>query len=109
MLPLAHFVAFALLSCPPNFKWQQYLESKFPGYTTTEPLKDKDKPISEQDPLGKKKFNVRNTAIKFTLDQTLGAVVNTLLFIAGIGALQGKGGEEIYLSCQEVMLTADTN
>jgi len=101
VLPLLHFVAFALLSCPPNFKWQQFLERKFPGYTTAEPLKDKDKPVSEQDPLGKKKFNIPNTAIKFTLDQSIGAVVNTLLFIAGIGALQGKGGEEILSSCQQ--------
>ena len=36
-----------------------------------------------------KRLNVRNTAIKFALDQTIGAVVNTVLFIAGMGLLKG--------------------
>ncbi|KAL1311233.1 hypothetical protein AAFC00_001423 [Neodothiora populina] len=38
----------------------------------------------------KKKLNVKNTAIKFSLDQTFGAIVNTVFFIAGIGALRGE-------------------
>ena len=102
MLPILQFMVFSIISCPPNFKWQQFLEHKFPGYTVAEPIKDKDKPVSEQDPVGRTKLNVRNTAIKFGLDQTLGAFANTLLFIAGIGALQGKRTDEIFVSCQKV-------
>jgi len=37
-----------------------------------------------------KRLNVRNTAIKFALDQTLGALINTVLFIAGMGLLKGQ-------------------
>lgn len=36
------------------------------------------------------KLNIRNTIIKFLLDQTLGAAINTLLFIAGVDLLQGQ-------------------
>ena len=41
------------------------------------------------------KLNVRNTAYKFALDQTFGATLNTVGFIAGIGALQGKNRAQI--------------
>lgn len=33
---------------------------------------------------------MRNTLIKFSLDQTLGALFNTVAFIAGQGMLRGK-------------------
>ena len=41
------------------------------------------------------RLNVRNTACKFLLDQTIGATLNTVGFIAGMGALQGKNGHQI--------------
>lgn len=50
----------------------------------------------------KKKLNIKNTAIKFSLDQTLGAVFNTVLFIAGIGALRGEGLGKIISSVRSV-------
>ena len=49
-----------------------------------------------------KKLNIKNTAIKFSLDQTLGAAVNNVLFIAGIGALRGKSLADIVASVQSV-------
>lgn len=48
----------------------------------------------------KKKLNIKNTAIKFSLDQSFGAVVNTILFIAGMGALKGDPLEKIVSSVQ---------
>ena len=51
-----------------------------------------------------KKLNLRNTAAKFALDQTLGAWVNTILFIAGVGALKGLRGQEIVEAVQNVGL-----
>ena len=30
--PIFQFLIFCLLSTPPNFLWQEYLEKKFPGY-----------------------------------------------------------------------------
>ena len=79
---------FNLLSCPPNVLWQEYLEEQFPAYTT-----DFD---------GKKRLSKTNTAKKFALDQTLGATVNTLLFIAVMSAFKGKDGKAIIRDCQRV-------
>ncbi|KAK5723282.1 hypothetical protein LTR15_004979 [Elasticomyces elasticus] len=42
-----------------------------------------------------KKLNLVNTLIKFCLDQTLGAAVNTVLFIAGIALLRGLSFDTI--------------
>ena len=39
---------------------------------------------------GDKKLNVKNTAIKFALDQTFGAIANTVLFIGGMSLLKGE-------------------
>ena len=36
------------------------------------------------------KLNKKNTAIKFVLDQTVGATVNNILFLGLISALRGK-------------------
>jgi hypothetical protein len=81
-------VLFNFLSCPLNVLWQEYLEEQFPAYTT--------------DVGGKKMFSKTNTTKKFALDQTLGATVNTLLFIAVMGAFKGKDGKAIIRDCQRV-------
>jgi hypothetical protein len=91
-VPLIHFVLFNFLSCPPNVLWQEYLEEQFPAHTT--------------DIDGKKRLNKTNTAKKFALDQTLGAAVNTLLFIAVMGAFKGKDGKAIIRDCQRVYFSA---
>jgi len=38
----------------------------------------------------KKQLSIRNTIIKFLLDQTIGAAVNTVMFIMGIAMLRGQ-------------------
>lgn len=38
----------------------------------------------------KKQLSIKNTAVKFLLDQTVGAGVNTVLFIMGIAMLRGQ-------------------
>lgn len=45
----------------------------------------------------KKQLSIRNTAIKFLLDQSIGAAVNTVLFIMGISMLRGQSWQ----SCVE--------
>ena len=72
---------FTLLTCPPNFLWQEYLERRFPGYTTSVD--------------GTRSLDKGNTARKFALDQTLGALVNTAIFIATFAGLIGKVGQGI--------------
>ncbi|KAI9709910.1 MAG: hypothetical protein M1820_002987 [Bogoriella megaspora] len=118
---LTQFVIFTLLSTPPNFLWQEWLETTFPGYTPV-PTASEDPSSDSREvkridttPLGeaiektetattdelklhatrKNRLNVRNTGIKFALDQTLGAAFNTVAFIAGMGGLQGKSRDQI--------------
>lgn len=62
------------------------------------------RPVDSYDSTANKKFNIKNTAIKFSLDQTIGAVANTVLFIAGIGALRGKPLGEIIANVRSVSL-----
>lgn len=45
----------------------------------------------------KKKLNIKNTGIKFALDQTIGAGVNTVMFLAGIGLLRGKSFDQVHI------------
>ncbi|KAL9092831.1 MAG: hypothetical protein Q9165_004249 [Trypethelium subeluteriae] len=130
---LTQFVLFSILSTPPNFLWQEWLEDTFPGHTASAPsTKPKQEPkemtrvfttssgeVIERKILSRppspsaaeekktlatveartnspsSKLNIRNTAYKFLLDQTVGALLNTIGFIAGLGALQGKTGEQL--------------
>ena len=85
---LLQFVAFSLIATPPNVLWQEYLEEKFPGNVADEK--------------GVKGLHKTNTAVKFILDQTVGAIVNGYLFIAGIGVLKGKDTSTIWADCQRV-------
>lgn len=112
--PLIQFAIFTALNTPPNFLWQQFLEETFPGYTvkpavvpassTSTTSSEKTSPSSSENEkksddrkeiVPAKQLNIRNTAIKFLLDQTVGSLFNTVVFIAGIAALQGETGEVV--------------
>ena len=49
----------------------------------------------------KRKLNMTNTSIKFLLDQTLGAAVNTVIFTAGIALLRGASLDSLGQKVQE--------
>ena len=66
------------------------MERKFPGYT---PGYNGDLSLDRV-----------NTVKKFMLDQTIGTIVNTVLFIAGIGALKGKDRHAIFKDVDRVRL-----
>ncbi|RDL33200.1 uncharacterized protein BP5553_08639 [Venustampulla echinocandica] len=81
-----YFTVFALLSTPPNFLWQEWLENSFPAIKKKN-VGNLDKglvPSQKGD-----RLSVSNTAIKFLLDQSLGAGVNTMLFIVVMGMFKG--------------------
>lgn len=104
MTDFTHFILFAILSTPPNFLWQSWLESHFPGYTSKKATSNQElqkRSESKNAAESPKSLNVGNTAIKFFLDQTLGATVNTLLFIAGIDAMRGRSANTIVTDCRE--------
>ena len=68
---------YTLLSTPPNFWWQEYIEKKFPGYTLGKvEVDDGGKGVEVE-----KKLNVANTLIKLGLDQTVASIVNVVAYI----------------------------
>ncbi|RCI08721.1 hypothetical protein L249_4764 [Ophiocordyceps polyrhachis-furcata BCC 54312] len=68
-IPVLQFLLFNIVSTPPNFLWQEFLESTYPRKNNGS-------------------LSIYNTMVKFALDQTIGALVNTLLFSIFIHALQ---------------------
>lgn len=76
---------YTILSTPPNFLWQQLIESKFPGYQLKKVnVDDGGKGVEVE-----KKLNVRNTLIKMALDQSIAAVVNVSAYIGVTRLLRG--------------------
>lgn len=72
--------------------WQVFLEQSYPG----------SKPDPQQ--LGKKKLDKVNTLKKFLLDQSIGAVANTVGYIAALAAFRGKDGAGIIEEVQKVRM-----
>ncbi|KAJ4356043.1 uncharacterized protein N0V89_004070 [Didymosphaeria variabile] len=74
--PILKFALFSIISNPPNILWQTFLEDVFPSKVPVEPSEKqlKDKPVQTR-------TSKRNLLAKFILDQTIGAVVNTLMFL----------------------------
>jgi protein Mpv17 len=99
-----HFVILAIITTPPNYKWQLWLEETFPSHPEKpEPKangkkKDDEKVKKEQHaPL-----SIPNTIIKFVLDQTCGAAFNTVWFIVMINLLRGQSINHIITTVQNV-------
>ena len=95
--PVVPLVIFALLNTPPNYYWQEWLEEKMPGYSTK-----KIEVADSKGVLAERKLNVRNTLLKFTLDQTVGAVWNVALFLGLTRFLQGVPLEECVRAVKDV-------
>ncbi|KAF2130881.1 hypothetical protein P153DRAFT_384100 [Dothidotthia symphoricarpi CBS 119687] len=90
------FAIFSLLSSPPNILWQTRLEATFP--TTVSTLYDP----SEKKPTTptKREISKTNVLIKFLLDQTIGAVINTLLFLAYMGYVNSGDWNVVAQNCR---------
>lgn len=114
------FAAFSVISSPPNYLWQAWLEATFPGYTQSLANSEKEKLVDEtvagqststdkpdsrsrnvkqaavtsesapEPEKPKEQLNIRNTAVKFLLDQTVAAAFNTITFIMGMAMLRGQ-------------------
>lgn len=94
------FVAYTVINTPVNVLWQEWLEATFPG--SANPPVDPSAPGKEKDkPLARRKLDVKNTAIKFLLDLTVGAVFNIFLFVACVGMFKGLSLGEIVEALQE--------
>lgn len=75
------FAIFSIVSNPPNIPWQGLLEDLFP---TNVPSTAHDPDVKTVKP-AKTEKSKKNILIKFLLDQTIGAVVNTLMFLVFMG------------------------
>ncbi|PTB70953.1 hypothetical protein BBK36DRAFT_1155735 [Trichoderma citrinoviride] len=98
---ILRFIVYTMLTTPPNYRWQEFLERMFP--TTTEPKDKSFKDKSDKSSLSAVtgtggKLNMANTAAKFILDQALGAPINTLLFICLMGQLSSQSYNHIVSS-----------
>jgi len=95
---VAQFVVFAALTSGPNFAFQHFMENRRPSRASTGPQayskSAKDGRWSLHD--SRRKLSVRNTLIKFVLDQSISASVNTLLFNVLLGAIKGRELAYIY-------------
>jgi hypothetical protein len=94
------FVILGLLTAPPNYKWQVYLERVFPAYEYRAPLPDPEKNKEEIKPEraadSKPRLNLRNTFAKWFIDCiTIGAILNTVAFYILMGVLKGQSTAQI--------------
>ncbi|PWI70073.1 uncharacterized protein PCL_00217 [Purpureocillium lilacinum] len=104
-IPVFQFLLYSVVNTPPNFLWQELLESVFPSHpssgakpkaTQASKARDEGKEKKQQKKSQQQKqqkddeppLSLRNTLAKFLLDNTLGAAVNTLLFSTFIHALR---------------------
>lgn len=96
---ILQFMLFTAIVAAPNFIFQTVLEKCFPTRTVPKSLLEqahaKDKTNDGDLLLKHGQLDVRNTAIKFFLDQSLSATTNTMLFIVVLGLIKGQSIEYI--------------
>ncbi|KAI8713670.1 hypothetical protein NCS52_01311900 [Fusarium sp. LHS14.1] len=90
-IPVLTFVVWNLVNVPPNFLWQEFMESAFPAHQTnprptdatkTGPTNSRRRGQGAKPTDHKTQLNVRNTIIKVLLDNSIGSAVNSLLFVS---------------------------
>ncbi|PSN63801.1 hypothetical protein BS50DRAFT_590814 [Corynespora cassiicola Philippines] len=84
------FAIFSIVSNPPNIVWQNFLEDLFPTNVSTAPHPKRDDDKAKQKP--ETQMSKTNVLIKFILDQTFGAVLNTLMFVVYMGYVNAPTG-----------------
>jgi hypothetical protein len=107
LTPILHFVTYSILNTPINCVWQDWLESAFPSTVpaAVEVPNTKEKATSEEK---KQVLSVKNTLIKFVMDQTIGAAFNIPLFIGIIGMVKGQSVDKINHSIKTVRSRLNT-
>ncbi|KAG4438004.1 hypothetical protein IFR05_006505 [Cadophora sp. M221] len=107
-IPVFQFTLFNALNCPPNFLWQSFLETTFPAHylvpsdsAIAAAAKNDEKELDREEKthtLLESKLSIKNTLVKFLLDQTISASVNTILFSLVFAGFRGAG----YMEAMEV-------
>jgi len=114
VLALAQYLAYNILITPINFSWQRYLEARYPGFPRRFrgdhpdellPHNEKekgDKLLGPQKPQGQQTSSsspssgMKSFIAKFLLDQSVGSILNILLFLVLITLLQGEGLRRVW-------------
>lgn len=122
---LARFLALTLMTTPPNYMWQQYLERTFPAHPSRlsrhspgakenielKSLEEAAVPPPQPgagsgggDGLDRPaRLNVRNTLAKWFIDCiVVGAIANTVAFLLIMGLLKGQPGAQIWRNVETV-------
>ncbi|PUU73119.1 hypothetical protein B9Z19DRAFT_1135789 [Tuber borchii] len=86
--PAYQFALYALLSTPPNFIWQEWLEAAFPANVPA-PVDGKVTGRKNGNTVRPTRMPKSNTLKKFLLDQLLGGPVNNALFLAAMAGFRG--------------------
>jgi hypothetical protein len=123
------FFVLHLITAPPNYRWQEFLERSFPprehaDNSSALPLHDADRKRESSDnqsqtPANERllsrwiprrnsgrrnqsgKLNLKNTIIKWFIDCiTLGALMNTTAFLVIMGVLKGQSRDHIFQNLQ---------
>jgi protein Mpv17 len=82
---------FTAIVAGPNHMAQNWLEKQWPARTSYAQESSR-LPADTGGHLGQRgRLNLQNTAIKFVLDQSLSASLNTVLFLSLFGAIRGRG------------------
>ncbi|KAL7947584.1 hypothetical protein V8C42DRAFT_318168 [Trichoderma barbatum] len=116
LIQLFRFIVCTLITAPPNYLWQQFLERSFPAYPPPQQPhghggKDIELKAMEEAAAGpsigegsqpqtgrttQSKFSIRNTLAKWFIDcMTAGAVMNTVAFLVIMGVLKGQPMDKI--------------
>lgn len=100
---ILRFVVYTALVTPPNYKWQEFLERKWPSRKPVNGSSS-DLKASQKEDKGtvKDRLSLTNTAVKFLLDQSLSAPINTVAFIYLMGGMTFQSNSQIWNNVQKV-------
>ncbi|KAL7906515.1 hypothetical protein GGI35DRAFT_471075 [Trichoderma velutinum] len=125
-IQLFRFIVCTLITTPPNYLWQQFLEKSFPAYPPIRQSRDhggKDIELkameeaaagasigegfqSQPEATTQSKFSIRNTLTKWFIDCiTAGAIMNTVAFLVIMGLLKGQPMAQISSNIKATMAT----
>lgn len=100
---ILRFVVYTALVTPPNYKWQEFLERKWPSRKPiNESSSDLKSSQKQSKDVAKDRLSLTNTAVKFLLDQSLSAPINTLAFIYLMGGMTFQSNSQIWNNVQNV-------
>lgn len=91
-ISLLQFMLVATVMTPPNYFYQKLLEDSFPARPEPETRNGGEKDGTSPE---KGKLSISNTVLKFLLDQSVGALANTVMFIVLVDVFKGYNAEVV--------------